>query len=475
MVFAAPSVKVVEEDRGALIPPLATHITLYLFGTTNGGSFDGEFNQPYLVRNGDQFVETFGTSNQLYVDLIFANNPNSLLQFIPVKKELRYSIEVPLVVVDETTYSFSYTEPDNTVNSITYTVSQPPDDYATVVNSLLSQLNGFEGVTASIDNDNDNFIDVKIPSEGLIDNELNVTLNTIGDGVTAVIQDFIDALNDFAILPDPLPGFILFPEAFENFTTTSDRTLLTNTLETVAVTHNSVGIVDGIDTDNVNDIVTDRNLYGSPRGHLAYFSPWVKVLDSNSEVTIPPSPAVASIWAYYVSTLGVKKSPLGSQKVISGITGLSQKFTLQDSEIANPNHVNLLLKIKRSGNVIWGGRTMSNNPNYQFCNGRVIMNVINETAETAFLPFIGRTIDIKGGIFHDLRNTGNAILFRLFAQGALYGNDATEAYLVVCDDTNNPKEDLETGLVQVDMYAKCSPTLERVLVTTIKVPLNFEF
>lgn len=103
------------------------------------------------------------------------------------------------------------------------------------------------------------------------------------------------------------------------------------------------------------------------------------------------------------------------------------------------------------------------------------MNVINETCETAFLPFIGQSLDIRGGVFHDLRNTGNSVLFRLFAQGALYGGTADEAYLCVCDETNNTPEDLDTGYVRVDLYAKTTPTIERILVTTIKVPISQEF
>ena len=475
MVFSSPGVRVIEQDRGAIIPPIATHSAIYLFGTVDSNKFSDEFNKLYSITSTDDFENNYG-GVQNHIDLIFAQNINSIVQFTPVQKKIRYTIQIPDPVVDATTYSVVYTDPTNDITTITATADTGSGDTTDSIAGLfVTQLNGQTGVEAGVDANTTGLINVTVPSGALLDSEVIVTLTSVSNGINAIVEDFIDALSDFGSNTDVTPGFIICPEAFEDFTLQNERSLLINTLETISVTQNCVGIIDGLNTDNVNDLVADKNLYGSPRGHLSYFAPWVNVVENNVSTPVPPSPVVASIWAYYTVTEGPKKSPLGSQKVIAGIGGLTQSFTLQDSEIANPSGVNLLLNVKRAGNVIWGGRTISNNAIYQFCNGRVIMNILNETAETAFIPFVGRSLDIQGGIFHSLRNTGEAILFRLFANGSLYGNTAEEAYLCICDGTNNPAEDLETGLVNVDLYAKTTPTLERVLVNTIKVPLTQEF
>ena len=46
------------------------------------------------------------------------------------------------------------------------------------------------------------------------------------------------------------------------------------------------------------------------------------------------------------------------------------------------------------------------------------------------------------------------------SSGALYGATPAEAYLVVCDATNNLPNDLEAGKVVVDVIVKPAPILE---------------
>ena len=58
------------------------------------------------------------------------------------------------------------------------------------------------------------------------------------------------------------------------------------------------------------------------------------------------------------------------------------------------------------------------------------------------------------------------------SSGALFGATPAEAYLVVCDATNNLPNDLEAGKVVVDVIVKPAPILEALHVRLSRAALG---
>jgi len=60
----------------------------------------------------------------------------------------------------------------------------------------------------------------------------------------------------------------------------------------------------------------------------------------------------------------------------------------------------------------------------------------------------------------------------MYRAGAFYGATEQEAFVVTCDESNNPAEDLDLGIVKVQVGVKISPTAERIIVNIDNVPLS---
>jgi hypothetical protein len=148
------------------------------------------------------------------------------------------------------------------------------------------------------------------------------------------------------------------------------------------------------------------------------------------------------------------------------------KITRQEQEISSQGGLNAIRLLPNLGVVIWGGRTLASSPNYKFINGRVVINVLVATYRTAFDSDIFSVIDGQGLLFSRIRETANQVCYSLFAGGALYGSTPDEAFLNVCNTSNNSNNDVEAGAVQLDSYVATSPTLEKILISTTKLPVG---
>jgi hypothetical protein len=61
---------------------------------------------------------------------------------------------------------------------------------------------------------------------------------------------------------------------------------------------------------------------------------------------------------------------------------------------------------------------------------------------------------------------------QLYNEGALYGAKPSDAFQVICDERINRVEDLENGIVNVQVYDVPVPTMERIDVGLIRVSIG---
>ncbi|MGH3943875.1 MAG: phage tail sheath subtilisin-like domain-containing protein, partial [Pseudonocardiaceae bacterium] len=117
------------------------------------------------------------------------------------------------------------------------------------------------------------------------------------------------------------------------------------------------------------DEVDAPNSYGG-----AYF-PWLKMLDPNGgsePIPVPPSGYVAGIYARNDARRGVWKTPAGVQASVAGTVGLVTELTDEQQGVLNvhPKSVCVIRRFPGSGIVIWGGRTLSSDPEYRYISPR---------------------------------------------------------------------------------------------------------
>lgn len=147
--------------------------------------------------------------------------------------------------------------------------------------------------------------------------------------------------------------------------------------------------------------------------------------------TVPPSGAIAGIYAQTDATRGVWKAPANVS--INGIIGLTDDINDAEQEEMNIHEsgksINALRKFTGKGFLVWGGRTLDGNSNdWRFINVRRLANMIEESAKKAcmqfvFEPNVAQTwINIKGMLENYLTTLWN--------DGALAGAKPEHAFFV---------------------------------------------
>jgi phage tail sheath protein FI len=218
-----------------------------------------------------------------------------------------------------------------------------------------------------------------------------------------------------------------------------------------------------------------------PSSFAAAYFPWVKLQNfetGSGTKFYPPTCFAAGACAQVDSTIGTHKAPAnltvpGAVDVERNEDGTSM---IDDNvrQYLNARNVNAIAPIAGQGIKIYGERVLAETgeTRVSFVHERRVLNLIYYTAKLGYSWAVFQVVDGAGRLFRDLRSTGVGFLRVLRQNGALYGRTDDEAFIVIADETNNPPEDLEQGIVHVQLGAKISPTAEVVMINIDNVPLS---
>lgn len=158
----------------------------------------------------------------------------------------------------------------------------------------------------------------------------------------------------------------------------------------------------------------------------------VRAALTKQRVTLPPSGAVAGIYARVDRQRGVWKAP--ANESVSAIIKPTEKITHEDQERLNVDpdagkSINAIRTFAGKGTLVWGARTLAGNDNeWRYVPVRRLFNVIEESTRKAssfavFEPNDATTwLKVKGMI--------ESYLYGLWEQGALAGPTPEAAYYV---------------------------------------------
>jgi hypothetical protein len=180
----------------------------------------------------------------------------------------------------------------------------------------------------------------------------------------------------------------------------------------------------------------------------------VKAEVGKQTVVLPPSSAVAGLYAKVDRQRGVWKAPANYS--LAGVISPTEKLTSYDQESLNVDatagkSINAIRMFAGKGTLVWGARTLAGNDNeWRYVSVRRLFNYIEESVQKAtgfavFEPNAPVTwLKVKTMI--------SVFLEGLWKQGALAGSDTSQAFFVnVGLGTTMTEDDILAGYMNIEI------------------------
>lgn len=177
----------------------------------------------------------------------------------------------------------------------------------------------------------------------------------------------------------------------------------------------------------------------------AAFAPWLLAADGSA---VPPSLAAAGLIARSERQRGVWKAPAGLE---ANVDPFRPALALADREqaILNPLGVNLFRSFPGRGTALWGGRTLSADPEWRYVSVRRTVQMVERSLLQALQWVVFEPNDEP--LWAAVRGQVDGFLHMLFRQGAFHGASARDAYYLRCDGTTMTAVDIESGRLIVEL------------------------
>jgi uncharacterized protein len=202
-----------------------------------------------------------------------------------------------------------------------------------------------------------------------------------------------------------------------------------------------VGIVDSRESMSLSEVREFRSNFDDSR--LALYYPWVVAADPRGivpTINLPPAGFIAGVYANTDVQRGVHKPP--ANEPVIGALRFAQDINRFQQELLNPNGINCLRSFPGRGHRVWGGRTLSSDPEWKYLNVRryflyLERSIDKSTQWVIFEPNGERLWD-------NVRISVEDFLYNEWVNGRLLGS-AKSAYFVRCDRSTMTQNDLDNG------------------------------
>ena len=183
----------------------------------------------------------------------------------------------------------------------------------------------------------------------------------------------------------------------------------------------------------------------------AIYFPWVKTYnpDTKSTISVAPSGFVAGIYSRSDKERGVHKAP--ANEIVRLATELEYNLSDAEQETLNQNGVNCIRNFSDSGIRVWGARTTIcvSDPEWKYVNVRRLFNMVEKSLQVGSKWAVFEPNDVF--LWKKLKRNVTAFLTRVYNSGALAGGSADEAFFVRCDASTNPNENIDSGIVTIEV------------------------
>jgi phage tail sheath protein FI len=220
---------------------------------------------------------------------------------------------------------------------------------------------------------------------------------------------------------------------------------------------NSIAIIDPSPfstaaTDFVSEAATYRAADGA--NYSLFCAPMLTMVDPSK--TGPgairrtfPGGAVAGLYARTETERTVAKSPAGFTADIRNALGVDIKFSEVEIGTLYDNGINCFKAVPGGGIVLWGARTLERLRPDQYISVRRSLNYLKQALKDATQFAVFEPNDER--LWTSVTAACGSVLNAFWSSGGLKGASASDAYYVVCDETNNTATTIDNGEVRVEV------------------------
>jgi phage tail sheath protein FI len=184
--------------------------------------------------------------------------------------------------------------------------------------------------------------------------------------------------------------------------------------------------------------------------YAALYYPWVVTPNplfnpadpkEDAELVLPPSGMICGIYARSDIERGVFKAP--ANEVVRSALRFERLVTNGEQEMLNPLGVNCLRYMAGRGNLVWGARTTSSDPEWKYVNIRryflYLEHSIDKGSQWAVFEPNGERL------WANVTDTITSFVYNEWVNGALLGDKPEQAFFVKCDRSTMTQNDLDNG------------------------------
>jgi phage tail sheath protein FI len=179
--------------------------------------------------------------------------------------------------------------------------------------------------------------------------------------------------------------------------------------------------------------------------HLEVTDPVGIALDSIAR--LPPSAAVAGLFARTDNRRGVWKAPAGVEAGVAGIVSLTRFVIDGEQDDLNPIGINAIRSIPGAGTVVWGSRTLVPNSEWRYVPVRRTAMFLRKSIFNGIQFAVFEPNDEP--LWSTLRATIGAFMNTQFRNGAFAGATAKDAFFVKVDKETTTPDDQAAGVVNI--------------------------
>lgn len=298
---------------------------------------------------------------------------------------------------------------------------------------------------------------LRLLDQPLIEFRYNLSNGNDGDLPIAANYEGLPDLVDYSgdILQMPLNGLLAFETvedisivAAPGYSTAPDQDAQL-AIQNALINHCErmryrVAVLDTPENNTITEALNFRNLRSSD--YAAIYYPWIYVSDprpsqGGRRLKLPPSGFMAGIYARNDTENAVFKAP--ANEVVRLALDFEVKVNQAQQDILNPNGVNCLRFFEGRGYLVWGARTISDDPEWKYISLRRYFAYLERSIDraTQWTVFENNGPDLWG----KLRRSVEDFLYNEWVAGGLLGNKPELAYFVRCDRSTMTQNDLDNG------------------------------